>query len=165
MSLSFVVCVSLLQAKIVNPPLMATASHHPLNVTTHNQPLNQSTHSRNPQHNPQQSTTTNHQINQPTPTTQSHRINPNPQIKLAPTDQSTPWNQPNIYKSTQHPQINLHHEINPHPQPTNLNQLGKTQPHLECLVSSVALAVKATLREHIYDTFVSIYLIGITLIK
>ena len=165
MSLSFAVCISLLQAKIINPPLMATTSHHPLNDTTHNQPLNQSTHSLNPQHNPQQSTTTNHQINQPTPTTQSHRINPNPQINLAPTDQSTPWNQPNIYKSTQHPQINLHHEINPHPQPTNLNQLGKTQPHLECLVSSVALAVKATLREHDYDTFVSIYLIGVTLIK
>ena len=123
------------------------------------------THSLNPQHNPQQSTTTSHQINQPTPTTQSHQINPDPQINLAPTNQSTPWNQPNIYKSTQHPQINLHHEINPHPQPTNLDQLGKTQPHLECLVSSVALAVKATLREHVYDTFVSIYLIGVTLIK
>ena len=181
-------CVSLLQGKIVNPPLMAAASHHPLNVTAHNQPLNQSTHthqkeispkregeptasthdttySLNPQHNPQQSTTTNHQINQPTPTTQSHWINPDLQINLAPTNQSTPWNQPNIYNSTQHPQINLHHEISPHPQPANLDQLGKTQPHLECLVSSVALAVKATLREHVYDTFVSIYLIGVTLIK
>ena len=90
MSLSFYVSVSLLQAKIVNPPLMATASHHPLNVTAHNQPLNQSTHthqreispkregeptasthdtthSLNPQHNPQQ------------PTTKS--INPHPQPK------------------------------------------------------------------------------------
>ena len=128
---------------------MATASHHPLNQSTHThqreisperegEPIastHDTTHSLNPQHNPQQSTTTNHQINQPTPKTQSHRINPDPQINLAPTNQTTPWNQPNIYKSTQHPQINLHHEINPHPQLANLDQLGKTKPHLECLMS------------------------------
>ena len=165
MSLSFSVCVSLLQAKIVNRPLMATASHHPLNQSTH-------THQREkenpqPQHTTQPTASIHNNPLQPTtksinPHLQTKAIesNPDPQLNLAPTNQSPPWNQPNIYKSTQHPQINLHHEINPHPQPANLDQLGKTQPHLECLVSSVALAVKATLREHVYDTFVSIYLIG-----
>ena len=56
-------------------------------------------------------------------------------------------------ESTQHPQINLHYIINPHPQPANPDQPSKIQPHLECLVSSVALAVEATLKEHVYDTF------------
>ena len=174
---SFFLCVRLSSpSKESQPTPHGHASHHPLNVTTHNQLLNQSTHthqreiSLEREGEPIASTPSNPQPQHTTqsttqPTTQSHRINPNPQINLAPTYQSTPWNQPNIYKSTQHPQINLHHEINPHSQPANLDQLSKTQPHLERLVSSVALAMKATLREHVYDTFVSIYLIGVTLIK
>ena len=143
---------------------MATASRHPLNVTTHwiNQPTptKERFHQREKENPQPQSTaqpTTNH-YNQP-PNQPTHTYNPKP------SNQPKPTNQLSTHKSTQHPQINLHHEINPHPQLANLDQLGKTQPHLECLMSSVALAVKATLREHVYDTFVSIYLIGVTLIK
>ena len=99
--LSFSVCVSLLQAKKTNLPLMATT-----------------THSMSPP-------TTNHWIN-PNP-----QINPHHGINLAPTNQPTPWNQPT--PTTSKPRL--------------------TQPHLERLVSNVALAVEATFREHVHDTF------------
>ena len=137
-------------------PQPTTKSINPHPPKREGEPIASTPSNPQPQHTTQSTTQ---------PTTQSHWINPDPQINSAPTNQSTPWNQPNIYKSTQHPQINLHHEINPHPQPANLDQLSKTQPHQERLVSSVALAMKATLREHVYDTFVSIYIIGVTLIK
>ena len=104
--LSFSVCVSLLQAKKTNLPLMATTSHHPLNVTTHNQPLNQSTHIHQREISPKRdreptaSTPSNPRPQHMAHPTTNHRINRNPQINSTPTNQSTPWNQPSTYKST-----------------------------------------------------------------
>ena len=75
-------CLSLLQVKTHNPPLLATTSHHPLNVTiqavTNPQPITKSINHGTlekdftPNNNMAQPTTTNHQINQPTPISQSH---------------------------------------------------------------------------------------------
>ena len=152
--ISFSVCVSLLQAKTTNLPLMATTNHHPLNVTT----LTTQATTRN-------KPTTNHRINQPTPTKErfhqreienlqpqhpaTHGLNTrhNPQ----PTTEST-----QTHKSTQHPQINPHHEINlastNQPTPTT-SKPRSTQPHPKRLVSNMALAMEATFREHIHDTF------------
>ena len=92
-------CVSLLQAKIVNPSLMATGNHHPLNVTTHNQPLNQSTHTQQREISPERE-------GEPTASTHdtTHSLNPqhSPQQPLQPTTKSiNPHPQPTAIESTQ----------------------------------------------------------------
>ena len=90
-------------------------------------PQHPATHDLNTWHNPQPTT----ESTQTHKSTQHPQINPNHGINLAPTNQPTPWNQPT--PTTSKPRL--------------------TQPHLERLVSNVALAVEATFREHVHDAF------------
>ena len=105
---------------------------------THNQPLNQSAHSH------QREFFHQREIDNPQPQPITNHYN-------QPLNQST-----HTHKSTQHPQINPHHRINltPTNQPTPItSKPPSTQPHSKHLMSSVALSMEATDREHVHNTF------------
>ena len=124
-SLSLFLCVSLF-SKQKQP----TYPSWPLPTTTHSmsppatnpQPTTESINPPPPKRDrePTTSTPSNPRPQHIAQPTTNHRINPDPQINSTPTNQSTPWNQPSIYKST-----------HTHNQQTPINPTTPKMPHVQ----------------------------------